>query len=85
MLSEKLQNRMQELGWSQSELARRSGLSPKLISQLVRGERGVGLTVASMFKLKSALRVPYSFFEPENVQMRTRSDTTTDEVVGAEV
>lgn len=85
VLSDRLRDRMRELGLSQSELARRSGLSPTIIGQLLRGDRGPGLTVATMFKLKAALRVPYSFFDPENVHTRTRKDGTTEEVVGAEV
>lgn len=37
---------MRELGWNQSELARRAAVDPSTVNKLLKGHRSVGLAVA---------------------------------------
>jgi transcriptional regulator with XRE-family HTH domain len=50
-----LQETLNEKGWSQAELARRSGISPAQITRVISGERGLGeqsiIALAAAFKL----------------------------------
>jgi predicted transcriptional regulator len=45
IMHEQIQQRMAELGISQSELARRAGVSAAYISQVVNGQRGKRMSV----------------------------------------
>lgn len=69
MLSEKIRSRMAELGISQAELARRSGLTTSHISYLVRGERGQRLDRNTVTRLCKGLDVKVNFFYEEDSHM----------------
>ena len=72
MLSDRIRERTKELGMSQSELARRSGLSRGYISDIFRGRSGIRPSHQAVGKLKKALRVGHNFFyldEPEKSDM----------------
>ncbi len=62
--STRLHRMLMDRGWSQSELARRSGLTRDNISVYVTG-RGIP-SHASMLKLASALNVPVAKLAPEH-------------------
>ena len=47
---------MKERGWSQSELARRAGVSPTAISDVLSGRRNIGKDLAT--SIAEALRIP---------------------------
>lgn len=53
--SEWLHNQLKEHGWTQAELARRSGISPSQITRVLSGSRGLGeqsvRAIADAFKL----------------------------------
>ena len=61
-LGEKLSNRMKELGYNQSSLARATGLAQNSINQLVKGVRHKELSYRTVFLLKEALAVDDDFF-----------------------
>jgi transcriptional regulator with XRE-family HTH domain len=51
-------------GWTQEELAERSGLSQQYLSDLKRGKRNP--TVVTLYEVAIALRVdPVEFFRPD--------------------
>jgi len=64
--------RMNQLGLTQAVLARRAGLSPSYVSELVNNKRGRRLSVLTAERLAGALQVPVSFFGAETSHMRTR-------------
>lgn len=59
----RVRERLEELGWKQTVLVNKSGLSKAYISMLLAESRGERMSVEVMFRLKEALRVPYSFFD----------------------
>ena len=56
-LAENVRNCLNEREWSQSELARRSGVSQKQVNNIVR-ERN-GCSVEALHEIGVALRVPF--------------------------
>lgn len=70
MLGERIRSRMQELGISQADVARRSGLSTGHVSDLVNGKRGERISAPTVARLSSALRVRPSFFFRDDSHMR---------------
>lgn len=72
MLGEKIQNRMTELGISQAELCRRSGLASNHVSYLVRGVRGRRPGPETVAKLCKGLGVGPDFFYKDYSHMRVR-------------
>ncbi len=57
--------KLDELGWSQKELAREMGVSPQQISKIVSGKEN--LTIETQIKLQNILDIPIldSFYERE--------------------
>lgn len=51
-----LRDKLNEMGWTQAELARRSGVSAPQITRLLSGERGIG--EQSISSIARALRLP---------------------------
>lgn len=51
-----LRNQLEQRGWTQSELSRRSGVSPAQITRVLSGERGLG--EKSISALAKALNLP---------------------------
>lgn len=71
-INEKIKNRVEELGISQTELAIRTGLSRPYITQIINGARGGDrLSHLSVIRLAEALNVDISFFEGDE---RTHDD-----------
>lgn len=70
MNSRKLQRRMDELGLTQADLARLSGLSPGYIHLLVHGERGRRIGAEALYGLCKALKVSPEFFYPVGLHMK---------------
>jgi transcriptional regulator with XRE-family HTH domain len=71
-LGERMQQRMDELNLRQSDVARRSGLRPHHISELLSGRRGKSPSFRTIRVLARALRVPISFFSLERLHMRQK-------------
>ncbi len=65
-LAERIRLTMENRGFTQADLVRRTGLSPSLVSQLLNDERGSreGIKYNTVLKLKKVLGVPWSFFDP---------------------
>lgn len=61
-LAGRLRAVLTERQMSQSELARRAGLSASYVSMLINGQRGPRISHAATLSLRKALRVPASFF-----------------------
>ena len=78
MLGERIDRRRRELGLSQSDLARRSGLSRQYISALILGGRGQRLTVFAATKLAKALRVNQKFLQAESTSYDNVSTHASD-------
>lgn len=57
MLANLIVERMQKLGLNQRDLARRSGLSPQYISDLIASRRGKRLSVTTQAKLAKGLKI----------------------------
>lgn len=57
MLADLIKERMAALGINQRELARRSGLSPQYISDLINNRRAGRISVLTQVKLARGLRV----------------------------
>ena len=70
MLHEKIVHRMQEIGITQAELSRRSGLRTGHVAELVHGKRGKRISAETRDKLTLALKVPNSFFSTINTHKR---------------
>ncbi|WP_353885899.1 helix-turn-helix transcriptional regulator [uncultured Deinococcus sp.] len=68
---------MVALKMNQSELARKSTLSPQYISDLLSGKRGARMSVVTLTQLARALRVPPSRLT-EAVANPDSSSTGTD-------
>lgn len=62
MLGDRIQARMQQLGMSQADVARRAGLSSGHVSDLVTGNKGKRVSAETVEKLARALKVSPSFF-----------------------
>ena len=64
MLGPRIEQRLQELGIkTQTDLAKRAGLSVQHVNGLIRGSRGKRLGHTTAQKLSKALRVKPIFFE----------------------
>jgi len=68
-----LYDRLNEKGWSQSELARRSGIAPGTLSNILSGKRGLGkdtlTAIADAFRLPAkTVYEAAGFFPPEGNQ-----------------
>jgi len=70
-LGERVKARLAELGMSQADLARRSGLSTGYVCNLVNGQRGKRISVETAQKLAGALRVRPSYLFGDRSQMRS--------------
>jgi len=57
ILAENIRTYLDEIQWSESELARRSGVSQKQVNNIVR--RRNGCSVEALHEIGAALRVPY--------------------------
>lgn len=68
-LAERLRVVIDERGLTQSELARRSGLSPSYITLLLSGKRGKRIGRYTASRLKRALRVSDAFFDTGRLHM----------------
>lgn len=64
MLGQKIAQRLNEMGMSKYELAKRSGFSRSYISLLCSGERGHQMSLDTACRLSQTLDVEFSFFEP---------------------
>lgn len=63
MIGPKIERRMEELGiLTQTDLAKRSGLSVTYINGLIRGSRGKRMSYDAQTRLARALRVKPIFF-----------------------
>lgn len=75
VLSERLRARLKELGMSQAQLSRKSGLSVSYISQLSNGHRGRRTSATTVHRLARALKVrPDYFLSDAGAQTRPASD-----------
>ncbi len=70
MLGERINTRMQQLGLSQADVARRAGLSSGHISDLIAGHRGKRVAATTVEKLAKALRVSPAFFYRSDSRMK---------------
>lgn len=61
---------MSELGMTQAELVRRSGLSSAYVSNLVTGQRGKRVSVETVHRLAKALKVRPSALVDTGSHMR---------------
>ncbi len=61
-LGEKIDQRMKELGMTQSSLARASGLSQNYLSQLINGVGGSRVSYKTVVLLRQSLSVGDDFF-----------------------
>jgi transcriptional regulator with XRE-family HTH domain len=68
----KLLERMQELGLTQADLARRTGLSRGYIHLLLRGQRGSRIGADALQRLSTALDVAPTFFSSTSPHMENR-------------
>lgn len=68
-LADRLRAVIAERGMTQSELARRSGLSASYITYLLSGQRGKRIGRHAASRLKRALRVPDAFFDTSRLHM----------------
>ncbi len=91
-IGERMREIREQRGYSQRDLAKRSGLSANAISRIERGENSP--TVSSLHQLAAALRVPIvSFFETgeqlatmlvrRNRRLRTRGEGVLIESLGS--
>lgn len=62
MLGDRIQARMEKLGMSQADVARRAGLSSGHVSDLVTGQKGKRVSAETVEKLARALKVSPTFF-----------------------
>lgn len=69
MIGPKIQKRLDELGITQADLARRSGLTTGHVSSLVTGKRGKRLSVGTLYALSKALGVSADFFYLDHSHM----------------
>lgn len=76
-LGERVRARLAELGMSQADLARRSGLSTGYVCNIVNGQRGKRVSIETAQRLAGALRVrpAYLFGGPQarSARRKTRS------------
>lgn len=71
MLSELVKKRMNELGVSQAELSRRSGLSTGHVADIVNGKCGPNISMPTIQALAKGLEVHGGyFFGPSNSVLR---------------
>lgn len=70
MLGERIKRRLDDLDWTQADLARATGFSTGYIADLVNNKRGKRLSVENMLRLSKALKVRPSFFYGQNSNMR---------------
>lgn len=71
MLSESVRKRMSEIGITQAELSRRSGLSTGHVADIVNGKCGKNITVPTIQALAKGLEVHGGyFFGPKNSVLR---------------
>ena len=61
---ERIRRGLQEKGWRQAELARRSEVSPMLLSEILRGKRTPSIAV--IFRVSEALEVEIDEFFPKS-------------------
>lgn len=69
-LGDRLKLALSEKDLTQSELARRAGLSYSYVSMLVSGQRGARLGHVAAASIKRVLNVPDDFFTPARPQKR---------------
>lgn len=62
-LSERLRVVLEARGLTQSDLAKKSGLSTSYVSMLIRGERGSRIGRGAAASLRRVLKVPDTFFD----------------------
>ena len=79
-LAENVRRCLDEREWSESELARRSGVSQKQVNNIVR-ERN-GCSVEALHELGQALGVPYWLLLMPNMGWVTSAGTTTGAATG---
>ena len=73
ILSENIKTLRKKLGWSQEQLAEKTGVSAPYITQIEIGKRTPSLDIVE--KLASALGVEYKIlFEPKSIDNITKSD-----------
>jgi transcriptional regulator with XRE-family HTH domain len=61
--------KLEELGWSQKDLAREMGVSPQQITKVVSGKEN--LTIETQIKLQNVLNIPVlaSYYENKMAEM----------------
>lgn len=71
--------RLDELGWSQKDLAERMGVSPPQITKIVKGQEN--FTLETQIKLQEILNIPIlaSYQEPKTVQSQSLFSIETEE------
>lgn len=75
MLSELVKKRMSELGVSQAELSRRSGLSTGHVADIVNGKCGPNISMPTLQALAKGLDVQGGyFFGQKNSVMRVKKE-----------
>ena len=73
--------KLDELGWTQKELANRMDVSPQQISKIVSGKEN--LTIESQIKLQTILDIPIlaSYYEQQMEEMILSFEKRIDEIV----
>ena len=75
MLGERINQRLDDLGMTQVELARRAKLSPGYVNDLIKGRRGKRLGLDVTQRLGRALKVKPIFFLGEFAYAKENRDT----------
>jgi transcriptional regulator with XRE-family HTH domain len=74
----------QRLGWSQRELAKRSGLSEDVIDAIENGRRRRGITVDELFAFADALKVQVGALLPDMQAADLRHDALSEAIAALE-
>ena len=74
MLGERIRTRRKELGWSQQQLAKISGIAQSSISRYEKGD--VDITLAYILKFAEVLDCPPSYLVAEELRLNTPKNAT---------
>lgn len=72
-----LRDKLEERGWSYSDLADRCGFSRQFVSQMVNGQRGPGTD--SVAEIAQALDLPLEYVMRKAVQLPNNNETVRTE------